>query len=177
MRSWIALFRGINVGGKNIVPMAELRTLLESLGCEEVRTYIQSGNALFGSAIRNRDNLKKRILDAVELRFNFRPALLLLLNADLIAAVENNPFPQAVNLPKTLHFYFLEPKPDTPDFAAIAKLSSNTERYELVDSVFYLYAPDGIGRSKLATAVERKLGVKATARNFNTVNRLCAMLS
>jgi uncharacterized protein (DUF1697 family) len=66
MTAWVALFRGINVGGKNIVPMAELRKLLESLGCNEVRSYIQSGNAVFLSLIETRNDLGKRILSAIE---------------------------------------------------------------------------------------------------------------
>jgi uncharacterized protein (DUF1697 family) len=140
-------------------------------------TYIQSGNAVFRSAEESRDGLRKQIQDAVELQFNFRPALLLLSASDFGVAMVNNPFPQAADSPKTLHFFFLDSPPAAPDLDTIGKLAGNSETFALVDRVFYLHAPEGIGRSKLAASVERKLGVTATARNLNTIARLSAMLS
>ena len=104
MESWVALFRGINVGGKNIMPMATLKHLFESKACKNVRTYIQSGNVVFSSPLKSRAALSKRLLDAVELEFDFRPRLLLLTASDLIDADQNNPFPHATSQPNTLHF-------------------------------------------------------------------------
>ena len=92
-----------------------------------------------------------------------------------ITAVSRNPFPATDEQHKTLHFYFLESAPPHPDLASLDALKSATEQFTLIDSVFYLHAPDGIGRSKLAVKVERALGVPATARNWRTVNKLLEM--
>lgn len=177
MSTWIGLFRGINVGGKNILPMAKLKELLESHKCKDVRTYIQSGNVVFDSGMKNKANLTKRLLDAVESEFEFRPKLLLLTAAEFLNAQKKNPFPKATAEPKTLHFFFLDSKPKSPDMDSIADLAAKTESYELVDRVFYFHAPKGFGTSKLAKSAERKLGVNATARNYATVAKIAAMLA
>jgi uncharacterized protein (DUF1697 family) len=74
-----------------------------------------------------------------------------------------------------LHFFFLESTPEKPNMDELANAKSDSEEYRLIKSVFYLYAPDGIGRSKLAAKVEQALGVQVTARNWNTVSKLIAM--
>lgn len=175
MATWIALLRGINVGGNNILPMAELRSDLESLGLNNVRTYIQSGNVVFDSTARSASSLTKKIASRIEERHGFRPHILLLKHGDLLAAVEANPFPDAVSNPKTLHFLLLAQTPTDPNILEIDEARSPTEAYNLTDRVFYLHAPDGIGRSKLAAKVERHLGVVATGRNFRTVEKLLSM--
>ncbi|TWU44544.1 hypothetical protein Poly51_61110 [Rubripirellula tenax] len=177
MNTWIALFRGINVGGRNKMPMAPLRLALESIGCRSVQTYIQSGNVLFDSAAKSKAKLTRLVGDATESEFGFRPTVLLLTAAEFHSAIANNPFPDAVVDPKTLHFFFLDSVPTSPDNDGLASLATSTERYQLVDSVFYLHAPDGFGRSKLASAVERKLGVATTARNYKTIHHLAAKLN
>ena len=176
METWVGLFRGINVGGKNIVPMAKLRTLIESQNGREVRTYIQSGNVVWKSRIKTKETLTKQLLDGVESAFAFRPKLLLLSASEFLAAKANNPFAEAINEPKSLHFFFLDEKPEAPDMDSIANLATSNENYALVDRVFYFHAPDGFGRSKLAKTAERKLGVTATVRNFATVEKIAAML-
>jgi uncharacterized protein (DUF1697 family) len=176
MQNWIALLRGINVGGRNSLPMAELKAMFESTGCSSVQTYIQSGNVVFAASVKSGQSLSKRLSDAIEKQFGFRPNTLLLTESDLRAAIANNPFAEAVKDPKTLHFFFLDSPPKSPDMKGLDKLALSTERYELIGSVFYLYTPDGFGRSKLAAGAERKLGVPATARNFTTVKKLSEML-
>ena len=176
MPTWIALFRGINVGGRNKMPMAKLTSTLEASGCRSVRTYIQSGNVVFTSASRSKRNLAKRIADSTEAQFGFRPNILLLTEAEFRTTIANNPFPKATREPKTLHFFFLDAAPKAPDIDGLATLATPTERHELVDAVFYLHAPDGFGRSKLAAGAERKLGAPATARNYTTVHKLSTML-
>ena len=176
MQTWIALIRGINVGGHNKMPMATLTRILETVGCLSVRTYIQSGNAVFASPSKTKRNLGKLLGDAIETEFKFRPAILLLSTTDFYAAVANNPFCHVAPNPKSLHFFFLESTPVSPDMDGIAKLATSTERYKLIDSVLYVYAPDGIGRSKLASSAERKLGELATARNYSTIQKLSDML-
>ena len=84
---------------------------------------------------------------------------MLLSLADLATAVSQNPYPEATQEPKTLHFYFLETSPTNPDLAQLEALKTEREQFALIDTVFYLHAPDGIGRSKLAAKVEQALGV------------------
>jgi uncharacterized protein (DUF1697 family) len=95
----------------------------------------------------------------------------------LLAAIESNPFPQAVADPKTLHFFFLSEPASEPDTEALDKAKTSTEQYKLTDGVFYLYAPHGIARSKLAANAEKHLGVATTARNYRTVDKLASMVA
>lgn len=173
MKTYIALFRGINVGGNNILPMKDVTQILNELGADNVRTYIQSGNVVFQHAARSRTKLKDQIRSAVEASHNFKPQLLLLDGGDLAAAVENNPY--STDIGKALQFYFLESAPKQPDLEKMRDLQSNTEQFTLTDKVCYLSAPDGVGRSKLAAKIEQCLGVPATARNWNTVSKLMQM--
>jgi len=177
MTTWIALLRGINVGGNNIVPMAELRSDLESLKLENVRTYIQSGNIMFDSTAKTATSLTKTISGRIEKQYGFRPHLLIFDRNTLQAAITSNPFPKAVSDPKTLHFFFLDEPATDPDIAALDRAKTPTERYKLTDRVFYLHAPEGIGRSKLAANAEKYLGVVTTARNYRTVDKLFSMVA
>lgn len=177
MTTWIALFRGINVGGNNILKMADLRHELESLNCQHVRTYIQSGNVVFDSTARTAKSLVKKIERRIESQHGFRPRLFILSQEELSEAIASNPFPQAVTKPSTLHFCFLEGTPVDPDIRAIECAKAPSETYRLTERVFYLHAPDGIGRSKLAANVEKHLGVAATGRNYRTVDKLSSMVS
>jgi uncharacterized protein (DUF1697 family) len=174
---WTALLRGINVGGHNKLPMAELRELFTAVGCTEVRTYIQSGNVVFRAAAEKRKELAIRLADAIEESKGFRPAIMLLTREELETAAEANPFPEPTAEPKTLHLWFLIREPEDPDLNALGGLRTATEHYELRGAVFYLWAPDGIGRSKLAARAERALGVGATARNWRTVDKLRELAS
>ncbi len=169
MRTYIALFRGINVGGRNALPMKELVAILQDLGSNDVRTYIQSGNALFRSKESDVSRLSRRIRAAVNERRGFEPHVMLLELADLERAIRENPFPEAETDPRTLHAGFLAEPPGSPNLAGLEKLKASNERYHLGDRVFYLHAPDGIGRSKLAAGAERLLGVPMTDRNWRTV--------
>jgi uncharacterized protein (DUF1697 family) len=90
-------------------------------------------------------------------------------------AIVANPFPEAEAEPKSLHLYFLTVPPENPDLKTLDRLKQDNERYSLNDKVFYLHAPDGVGRSKLATQVEKALGVAATARNWRSVCKIMAM--
>ncbi len=177
MNTWIALFRGINVGGNNMLPMAKLKHDLESLNCTNIRTYIQSGNVVFDSTARTPSSLAGKIARRIEQQHGFRPQILLLDRQDLLAAIESNPFPGAVSDPKTLHFFFLAEPATDPNINALDNAKKSTEKYQLTDHVFYLYAPDGIGRSKLAANAEKHLGVVTTARNYRTVDKLAAMVA
>lgn len=173
MNVLIALLRGINVGGRNKLPMKELVSVLESLGCSGVRTYLQSGNAVFLGDRGAGTDFATAIGGAVAARHGFEPNVLVLDREDLERAVLGNPYDTSVG--KALHFFFLVEAPPEPDLAAMEGARSPTEEFTLTDDVFYLHAPDGIGCSKLAGAVERHLGVACTGRNWNTVEKLAEM--
>jgi uncharacterized protein (DUF1697 family) len=146
MNTWIALFRGINVGGNNILPIAQLRSELESLRLRNIRSYIQSGNIVFESTAKQPAALTKRISRQVETVHGFRPQVILLQESDLRAAIKENPFPDAEQLPKTLHFFFLSEPALAANSQALDKVKSPSEQYQLTERVFYLHAPDGLGR-------------------------------
>ncbi len=171
MTSYVALFRGINVGGKNILPMRELRNILASLGCEDVLTYIQSGNAVFSSA-ESANTLSGKVRDAVEAQFGFAPQVLLLSVEQFRAIVSANPYPEAEATPKFLHVWFLIDKAGNADIDGMNELKADSERFTLAEQYLYLHAPEGIGRSRLAANIDRYLGVSTTARNWRTVMKL-----
>lgn len=177
MNTYIALLRGINVGGHNKLPMAELRELLDDLGLQNIQTYIQSGNVVFKSEDQDTSVLAKRIGEAIDERYGFKPTILVLTREEFEDAIASNPFPEAKNEPKTLHLYFLESPPQEVDLEKLEEVKKSNERFALLRKVFYLHAPDGIGRSKLAERVERVLKVSVTARNWRTVNKIAEMLN
>jgi uncharacterized protein (DUF1697 family) len=175
MKTYIALLRGINVGGRNALPMKELVAMLESIGAQNVKTYVQSGNAVFQGEETSAPTLSNTISMTIKKRRGFEPRVLLLELEQLQKAVESNPFPEAESEPKTLHLHFLASVPKNPDFDALESIKTDRERFLLEDGVFYLHAPDGIGRSKLAANAERLLGVSMTGRNWRTVSKVLAM--
>jgi uncharacterized protein (DUF1697 family) len=175
MKTYIALLRGINVGGKNALPMKELVALLENLDLQNVTTYIQSGNVVFRSNEKNPSGLSSKISTEIKRSHGFEPHVLLLGIEEMEKVIESNPFPEAESEPKTLHVYFLAALPGNPDLKALDSLKKESERFELKGNVFYLHAPDGIGRSKLAANAEKLLGVATTARNWRTVCKIMAM--
>lgn len=165
MKTYVMLLRGINVGGKNRMAMKDLVALLETLDFKNIRSYIQSGNIVFSSARRPGKNLAK----SIGMKFGFTPQILILDKAEFMQAVELNPFQSDTG--KNLHFFFaaVTPKPN-PD--KIATLAASSEQYKLIGNVFYLFAPEGIGRSRLAANIEQVLGVPLTGRNLNTINKI-----
>ncbi len=177
MSTWIALFRGINVGGKNVLPMKELVEILEKRGYSGVKTYIQSGNVVFDGPKAGAQQLAKRLGEAVLESHGFQPGVIVLSSQDLKSATAANPYPAAEADPNSLHLFFLSTLPDKPDLDGLENIKSPTESFEIAGKVFYLHAPDGIGRSKLAARAERLIGVDATARNWRTVSRVLALAS
>jgi uncharacterized protein (DUF1697 family) len=168
------LLRGINVGGAHVLKMATLKTLLEKLGARQVATYIQSGNVIF-SGLVDAAAFEGIVAGEIERSHGFRPRVLVIAEEDFREIVAGYPYPEAFAVPKTGHVWFLSAAAD-PDRAALADLAAATERFEITARAFYLHAPDGIGRSKLAERAERLLGVAATARNLGTCTKLLALL-
>jgi uncharacterized protein (DUF1697 family) len=155
--------------------MKDLVALLENTGSQNVRTYIQSGNAVFRNGEGNASLLSNKITAAIRESRGFEPRVLLLEPEKIERAVESNPFPEAESEPKTLHVHFLASMPRNPDLGALESIKSDRERFALKDGVFYLHAPDGIGRSKLAANAEKLLGVSMTGRNWRTVCKVMAL--
>ncbi|MFF0106276.1 DUF1697 domain-containing protein [Streptomyces hirsutus] len=192
--TYAALLRGINVGGSRKVPMAELRTLMEGLGHDAVRTHLQSGQAVFttgsgrpegreagedggGEAGENaiEDALAAELADAVERHFGFAVDVIVRDHAYLRAIVEDCPFPAAESAPEQLHVTYFSAAVDAGRFADVDRAAHLPEEFRLGDRALYLYAPDGLGRSKLAERLARPRttkGVVATTRNWNTVVKL-----
>jgi uncharacterized protein (DUF1697 family) len=175
MKTYIALFRGINVGGKNVLAMEDLVATLENAGARDVATYIQSGNAVFRSEEKDASLLSGGIGAAIRERHGFEPRVLVLGSEELERAIRSNPFPEAESEPRRLHVYFLAASPERPDLDGLERIKGDRERFFLGEGVFYLHAPDGIGRSKLAANAEELLGVPATARNWRTLLKVTDM--
>jgi uncharacterized protein (DUF1697 family) len=176
MNTWVALLRGVNVVGRNQVPMKRLAAAFERAGFRSVRTYLQSGNVVFQSRSGAPRTLGVRISQLVLEEFGFEPRVMVISGGQLADAVCGNPFPAAEKNHKLLHLYFLAANPAKPDLKALAELEAGREQFLLKGGVFYLYTPDGFADSVLQSRVERCLGVAATARNWRTANELLKML-
>lgn len=175
MPTFIALLRGINVGGHNKVPMAELRSLLEGAGLKEVRTYIQSGNVIFRSDLKS-PALESRIGDAIEKSFGFRPAILVITAAELRNAAKDYPFP--IDNHKFSHFMFLAGQPGKEAIRNLKKLDPEPDRISLGRNVVYFYFPNGVFGAKIdLTKIEKLIGVNCTSRNWRTVQKLIELSS
>ena len=176
MTRWIALLRGINVGGRNKLPMNDLKAHLSELGAFNIQTYIQSGNIVFSASKLKPDEFTQKLSKAIDSSHGFAPDVLMLERKDLEQAIQKCPFPKDDNSEKILHFYFLSEKPSEIDVKKLDDLKMPSEQWSFSENVFYLYAPDGIGRSKLATKAEVLFGVSTTARNWRTVHNLLQMI-
>jgi len=170
MATWIALLRGVG-GGIRPLPMRHLSAALGGIGLKDVRTYIQSGNVVFSSA-KSATRLAAEIEHCIEKKFGFHSRTFVLSVGELQRAVAGNPFPQADKEPKTLHLFFLAKPAKTAQLDAMNEIKAKTEQFVLKNKVFYFYAPQGFGVSKLAAKAERLLGVDTTARNWRTVGKL-----
>lgn len=172
MNTFIALFRGINVGGHNKLPMKGLRELMGYLGYQNVKSYIQTGNVVFQTEENNKREISGNISSAVEESYGFKPNVLLLELEEMKEAIDSNPFPEAESEPKSLHLNFCVSEPSDPDLESLEIFRKESERFELKGRVFYLHAPEGIGRSKLAGKTEKLCGVSMTGRNWRTVQKV-----
>ena len=173
MTTWVLLLRGINVGGAGKLPMPALKAILERLGCADVATYIQSGNAVFRSD-RDRDALADAIGAAIEADHGFRPAVFLLTDAELDQAIAANPWPEAGDDPKPMHLFFHDGSA-RPDKAALDALLAEGEAWHMTDGVLYFRALAGIGRSAFVQKMPRHFKAQMTARNLNTCHKLSEM--
>lgn len=176
MTRYALLLRGVNVGAKNSLPMAELRAMLEKIGCADARTYVQSGNAVFGTTL-GAAALTRAIEQALAAYMGRPIATTLRTREQMQAIVDRNPFASVATNPAYLCVTFLS---SVPTRAAVAPLHARDwtpERFEVAGTEIYTWHPNGQGRSPLAAALG-KLPVRGaiTTRNWNTVQKLLAML-
>lgn len=156
-----------------MIRMKQLTVSLEAAGFRNVTTYIQSGNVVCRSRHRSSSAVQRAVAKVVQADFGISLEVLVLSSAQLDEAVAGCPFDSDDE--KSIHFFFLQQPAVTGCESVLKELAAAREHWQLTDSVFYLYAPDGIGRSRLAANAERRLSVTTTARNFRTVRRLVAM--
>ena len=177
MKTWIALFKGINVGGNNKVPMQALVAMFGQLGHQHVRHYIQSGNVVFRSGSQQPVKLAAQIANAMQATFGFSTHVLVIDAQALRDTIAANPFGEldSEDDAKRVHVYFLDRTPDQIDQARLAAVIQPGERWVAGTDCIYLHTPDGAGNSKLAAQVERITGCLATARNWRTVNAIAAL--
>ncbi len=155
--------------------MADLRRIFTDAGCNNVNTYIQSGNVVFSATIKSTDRFAGGVAAAIEAEFGFRPAIQLLTGKQLEQAIANNPFSDAVGNPKSLHVAFLAEAPGHENVQRAKKLLAPSESCDLIGRNLYLHAPDGIARSKFAAQLEKTLGVGVTGRNWRSTTKIAAL--
>jgi len=171
----IALFRGLNVGGSHKVPMVDLREMLAGLGFANVKTYIQSGNALFDTA-ETATAAVTNINTAFAAKFGFSAPLVLLTAAQLDAAITASPYSGLTDDHKMLHAGFFVADPDPKMLATLAPLPENGERFAVHGRVIYLYLPRYSARSDLANRLTgANFGAPVTVRNWRSVLALAAL--
>ena len=174
MLSYVALLRGINVGGNRLLPMKDLAAMLAQCGCTGVQTYIQSGNAVFRSDRNGPEiaaDFQSRCLEAK----GFAPQTLIHSLSDHETIIRANPFPEAESTPKALHVFFLLAPPGKVDQIAMKAACNPTERFHLTVAALYLHAPDKLTDSFLALKMAKIINVPMTARNWNTAAKLLEM--
>ena len=170
---WVCLLRGVNVGGKGVIEMAALTEALSGLGLVKVRSVLQSGNLLFDAPQGSPTALTKRIEGLLSTDFGVESQALILPVSQLLAIRDGCPFLGAGFEPNRVQlFCAFKPIPVPADEPALDALRASSERYVVGRQAFYLAAPDGVWKSKLAAKVERVLGVPLTARNLRTVSRI-----
>ena len=177
-RPCVALLRGINVGGRNKLPMRALTEMFVDVGCEDIRTYIQSGNVVFRADSSLANRLSARITDAIAASFGYRIPVVTRTASDFDRIVRDNPFLTAGADPAKLHVGFLAESPDPARIAQLDPGRSPPDAFDVRDREVFLHFPAGVARSKLDNAYfDRTLNTVCTIRNWRTVGKLHEMLN
>jgi uncharacterized protein (DUF1697 family) len=174
MNTYIAILRGINVGGKRMIKMDALKQLFASLGFSNIETYIQSGNVFFQCKKTSEEKLAATIAKEIENIFAFDVPTIVKNVDDLKQIITNNPFTKdKKKLLEYFHVTFLATTPTKENLDNIAKLTFGDDAFQIIDKAVYLYCPNGYSNSKLTNSFfENKLKVIATTRNWKTCNEL-----
>ena len=172
MPTYAALLRGINLGARNKVAMADLRKLMAEVRAEEVQTYVQSGNVVFRSSVRGAPKLERAIEERIRSDLRLDIAVLVRSASELAALVDGDPFGD----PEKTHVTFLAEKPAAARVSALDPDRSPPDEFRVIGREVYLRCPNGYGRSKLSNAYfEKQLDVAATTRNWRTVTKLAGL--
>ncbi len=174
--AFVALLRGVNVGGKNKLPMKHLAALFEGAGAKDVRTYIQSGNVVFHASATRASAIASKVRAAIGKELGLRVPVVLRSGRELRAVLAANPFLRAGVPTERLHVFFLETKPTAAAVAALDPKRSAYDVFEVRGSEVFLFCPEGLGKSKLTNDYfDRTLKTVSTARNWRTVGTLVGM--
>lgn len=174
--TYVALLRGINLGGKNKLPMKDLVAILERAGCVRVRSYIQSGNVVFEAEPELAAGLAARVSAEIEKRFRLRVPVMLRTARELRAVARKNPLLEAGASVESLHVIFLAADPGKSRAAALDPDRSPPDTFIVRGREIYVSCPNGVGKSKLTNAwFDAKLGTVSTGRNWRTVLKLVEM--
>jgi uncharacterized protein (DUF1697 family) len=177
MPTYVAMLRGINVGPGKIVKMERLRASFEALGFGGVRTYVQSGNVIFESEQKSPTESSNKIEEKIQHTFGFRVPVLVKTSKEMAQIVSDNPLVKEKGIDHSkLHVTFLSDAPPKTAVKVLEPLATGREQFRILNREIYLYCPDGYGNTKLSNnAIEKKLSVVATTRNWRTVNTLVEM--
>ena len=178
MSIYVSMLRGINVGGKAQIRMETLREIYEESGFSKVRTYVQSGNVVFESGAQDPRGVEKHIEAQIEQTCGFSIPVFIRQEHELLEILSCNPFlNERAEDPGKLHVTFLQQAPHETAWSKLVSPSGISDEFSRGDMAVYLFCPDGYGKTKLTNGFfERKLGVPATTRNWNTVNALYKMI-
>ncbi len=169
MKTYIAFLGGINVGGHKKILMKDLKKLLDSIGLKEITTYIQSGNVVFKAS--EATNLASKIAEAIELKYSFSVPVLVKKATELNKIVSKCPFFDEKR--EKSYFILLDKNPTKEQIKLIAGFSTQNEEFYITPNCVYIYYANGAGKAKMGiNFFERKLNVKATARNHRTMKKL-----
>lgn len=173
---YVALLRGINVGGKNRLPMKDLVAMLDDAGCHDVRTYIQSGNVVFRATEARASRIPGVIAKAVSDRLGFRAPIVMRTAGELRAVARGNPFVRAGADAESLHVMFLADLPLPAKVAALDPRRSPPDEFEVRRREIYLHCPNGVARTRLTNEYfDTKLATTSTMRKWRTVLTLVEM--
>lgn len=176
MTVYVSMLRAVNVGGTSRIKMDALRAVYESIGLNDVRTLLASGNVVFRSGLESREQLVKRITQEIERRLELEVEVIVRTLGEIESIVERGPVLSPRADKAKLHVMFLAAVPEAAAQAALVKWHKQSELPEMLEPrgpEIYLYYPNGVGRSKLSGAVlENKLNTSGTARNWNTLTKL-----
>ncbi|WP_380052775.1 DUF1697 domain-containing protein [Falsihalocynthiibacter sp. SS001] len=167
MNTWIAFLRGVNVGGHAKLPMKPLCSTMDLNGFEETRSYIQSGNLVFSHPAASANDVSRAVRSLLEVYVDMSPEVVALRPDTLDKIITRCPF--EADDPKSLHYILFKQPPANANHEQIDALRAEDEAFEIGSRAAYLYAPSGIGRSRLAASQERLLGVPTTVRNKRTL--------
>jgi uncharacterized protein (DUF1697 family) len=179
MPAYIAMLRGINVGGQKPVRMEQLRESCAALGFRSIETYVQSGNIVFLDEKKSPSNLSKSISEAILGDFGFRVPVLVKKAKEMGEVIKRNPFLKETGIdPSKLHVTFLPEAASKDALKSLERLPTKPDRFYVGRQEIYLYCPGGYGKTKLSnTAFEKALSMETTTRNWKTVGTLLEMAS